>query len=318
MTLREIPTRPANTTPPWSDPAWLAAFAAALEHADLAAATVHGYLKDVRLFLRWHATAATADFPQLGELDLIAYRRHLTAERGLRPATVNRRLEALRRLCRWALADGQVPADVGGAVRPVRTERNRQPAGLGAAEVHALLRVAGASGHGHARRDYALVQLLVQTGLRVGEVAALRLGDIEARERTGLVRIRDGKGGKARDVPLNTSARRALRLYLELRPAATATAPLFLSGRNTALPVRSIQAILGRLARRAHIDRVAVSPHTLRHTFALDFLRANPGKLVELATLLGHESLDTTAIYTRPSRDDLAADLERSPLNADR
>ena len=53
------------------------------------------------------------------------------------------------------------------------------------------------------------------------------------------------------------------------------------------------------------------------HTFALGYLRDNPGKLVELASLLGHESLDTTAIYTRPSRNDLAADLERSHLNVD-
>jgi integrase/recombinase XerD len=57
--------------------------------------------------------------------------------------------------------------------------------------------------------------------------------------------------------------------------------------------------------------------HTLRHTFALGYLCDNPGKLLELAGLLGHESLDTTAIYTRPSRDDLAADLEHSYLNVD-
>jgi site-specific recombinase XerD len=62
----------------------------------------------------------------------------------------------------------------------------------------------------------------------------------------------------------------------------------------------------------------AVSAHTLCHTFALHHLRDNPGKLVELAGLLGHDSLDTTAIYTRPSAADLAADLERSRLNLDR
>ena len=84
--MREIPT-----TPTIPDPAWLATFRAALERADLAVATVHGYLKDVRLFLRWHAGAAGAEFPIIKDLDLIAYRRHLTAERGLRPATVNRR-----------------------------------------------------------------------------------------------------------------------------------------------------------------------------------------------------------------------------------
>lgn len=317
MTLRETPP-PAPTPVPAAGPDWLAAFRAALERADLAAATVHAYLKDVRLFLRWLDADPAAGFPRLGELDLIAWRQHLIAERGLRPATVNRRLEALRRLGRWAAGEGRLPGNLADGVRPLRQARDRQPVGLTTAEVHALLRAAGASGHGHARRDYALVQLLAQTGLRVGEVAALRRADVEVRERSGLVRVRDGKGGKAREVPLNATARRALRLYLEPRPDTAIEGPLFLSGRHAPLPVRSIQAIVGRLARRARLDRLPVSAHTLRHTFALNFLRANPGQLVELASLLGHESLDTTALYIRPSRDDLAAGLERSPLNADR
>ncbi len=83
------------------------------------------------------------------------------------------------------------------------------------------------------------------------------------------------------------------------------------------MPVRSIQAVITSLARRARLTRVPVSAHTLRHTFALGYLRDNPGKLLELAGLLGHESLDTTVVYTRPSREDLAADLERSHLNVD-
>jgi site-specific recombinase XerD len=81
--------------------------------------------------------------------------------------------------------------------------------------------------------------------------------------------------------------------------------------------VRSIQAVITSLARRAQLKRVPVSAHTLRHTFALGYLRDNPGNLLELAGLLGHESLDTTVVYTRPSREDLAADLERSHLNVD-
>jgi site-specific recombinase XerD len=302
--------------PRFPDPSWLPDFQTSLERADLAPATVHGYLKDIRQFLRWRAAVPDDGFPALTELELIAWRQHMIAQRGLRPATVNRRLEALRRLCRWAQAAGRLPADIVGSVRPVRTERGRQPAGLTGPEVHGLLRAAGTSGHGHARRDYALVQLLLQTGLRVGEVSPLRLADVDLRERTGSVRVRDGKGRREREVPLNATARRALRQYLDQRPGTDAA--LFLSGRSAPLPIRSIQAIVGRLARRAHIDRVPVSAHTLRHTFALNFLRANPGKRVELASLLGHDSLDTTAIYTRPSRDDLAADLERSPLNADR
>ncbi len=88
-------------------------------------------------------------------------------------------------------------------------------------------------------------------------------------------------------------------------------------GTGAALSVRSIQSLISELARRAHITRMAVSAHTLRHTFALGYLQQNPGKLVELATLLGHESLDTTALYALPSEEDLAAEVERSAYNVD-
>lgn len=89
------------------------------------------------------------------------------------------------------------------------------------------------------------------------------------------------------------------------------------SQRDRPLPERSVQALITMLARRAKITRVRVSPHTLRHTFALSYLRQNQGKLVELAYLPGHDSLDTTAIYTQPSVQDLADDLEGSGLNVD-
>ena len=113
----------------------------------------------------------------------------------------------------------------------------------------------------------------------------------------------------------NASARRALRAYLQLCPEAQLGDPLFLSDRNRALSPRAAQTLLQRLARRAKIARLRVTPHLLRHTFALNYLRQNPGKLVQLANLLGHESLDTTAIYTQPSGEELAEDLERSRLN---
>jgi len=162
-----------------------------------------------------------------------------------------------------------------------------------------------------------MAQLMLQAGLRVGEVAALQLADVSMSDRSGSVRIRHGKGLKAREVPLNATVRRALKQHLDQRQAPGQDAALFVSSRETTMPVRTIQAVMTSLARRARLTRVAVSAHTLRHTFALGYLRDNPGKLVELASLLGHESLDTTAIYTRPSRDDLAADLERSHLNVD-
>ena len=293
-------------------------FIECLRREDVSAATVRGYHYDLRHFLVWHEAVqgGATVIERLTEFGLIAYRQAMIAA-GNRPTTVNRRLDALRRLCRWAQGTGVMAADIARDLRRIRLPRNRQPLGLLDAEVHAVLRAAGVSTHGLARRNYALVQLMLQTGLRVGEVAALRIADISLHDRSGCVHVRHGKGLKDREVPLNATARRAMKQYLEERPGAIASEPLFLSGRDSALPVRSIQAVIASLARRARLSRIPVSAHTLRHTFALAYLRDNPGKLVELANLLGHDSLDTTALYTRSSRDDLAADLERSHLNVD-
>ena len=158
---------------------------------------------------------------------------------------------------------------------------------------------------------------MLQAGLRVGEMAALQVGNTTLRDRSGTVRIRHGKGLKARDVPLKARVRRALQQHLDRRPMPNAGAPLFASNRRGAMPVLTVQTVMTRMARRVRLKRLAVSAHMLRHTFALGFLRDNLGKLVELASLPSHGSLDTTVIYTRPSRDDLAANLKRSHLNVD-
>jgi integrase/recombinase XerC len=178
-----------------------------------------------------------------------------------------------------------------------------------------LLGVAGTSRKGQRRRNYAIVQLLLQTGLRVGELVNLRVRDITLQARSGWIRVRLGKGELEREVPLNGSARRALGLYLGTRTETNNRDPLFTSQRGEALSERSVQALIQTLARRAKLVRIPISPHTLRHTFALSYLQQNPGKIVELAHLLGHESLDTTAIYTQPAVEDLVRDLEHGRLN---
>jgi site-specific recombinase XerD len=217
--LRAIHSSRANR-PRSDDPAWLKSFLNGLSREDLSPATLRGYRYDLHLFLDWRSTVEEQAFSleRLAEFDLIAYRQHMVAA-GRRPVTINRRLDALRRLCRWAQGAGVLTADMARDVRPVRTERNRQPAGMTGTEIHGLLRAAGASTHGHAARNYALVQLMLQAGLRIGEVAALQVSDLTISDCSGSVRIRHGKGLKARDVPLNATARRALRQYLDARQA---------------------------------------------------------------------------------------------------
>jgi integrase/recombinase XerC len=310
LTLREIPPRPPKSR----EHPWVAAFLKALTREEVAPLTVRGYRSDLGLFAAWYDGQP---LEKLTASDLAHFRQYLSRERSMKPASINRKLEALRRFCRWAHTSGRLRTNVAADLRLARTPRGTRPKGLVAPEVQALLRAAGQSRRALARRNYALVQLLLQAGLRVSEAAALRLEDLEIHERQGRVHIRGGKGNKERYVPLNATARRALHAYLEAREATGAQDPVFLSETGTALSVRSIQSLITELARRAHLSRIPVSAHTLRHTFALGYLKQNPGKLVELATLLGHESLDTTAIYSLPSEEDLAAEVERSSYNID-
>jgi integrase/recombinase XerC len=103
------------------------------------------------LFLRWYESPA---LEKLTTVDVINYRRHL-AGGGLKPASINRKLEALRRLCRWAQREGKLDANPAGEVQLARTVRDLRPAGLTEAEVNALLRAAGQSKQGLSRRNYA-------------------------------------------------------------------------------------------------------------------------------------------------------------------
>lgn len=286
-------------------------FLQSLRAEDLSPVTIRGYGYDLKFFQGWLKDAQPA--LRLEDLDaqvLSDFRDYLTQERRARPATVNRRLEALRRLCRWAHDRGILKHNVAEKMRPMRQVRGRGPQHLQGNEVLALLRAAG-SGRRNRLRNYALVVFLLETGVRVSEVVSLVVGDVALRDRTGVLRVRRGKGRKERDIPLTSKVRRALRDYLGGRGNPKNNAPLFLSDRGGAMSVRSVEDTISNLAERGGIERINVTPHTCRHSFAHRFLRRSPDRLTDLAYLLGHESSDTTAIYTKPSFDELADDLER-------
>lgn len=189
----------------------------------------------------------------------------------------------------------------------------------------------------HPARDYALVQVLLQTGMRIGECAALPLADLQLGAGSGTARIRAGKGNKARTVPLNSSARAALVSYLSeawgvaptvqdiitawpTRTAISSADPVvWRSQKGGALSVAAIRTMIDQLVRLCasrELVPVDASAHTLRHTFALNYLKQQPGDLSGLATLLGHSSLDTTRIYGQPSAEQLAERVERLEVNA--
>jgi site-specific recombinase XerD len=151
------------------------------------------------------------------------------------------------------------------------------------------------------KRDRAIIELLFSTGLRVSELAALNVEDIDLKNGEFAVR---GKGQKDRPVYVSESAINSLQSYLATRKDDYT--PLFLhfrgtkddfnSGEYTRLTVRSIQRLVERYSKKAGISK-HVTPHTLRHSFATDLL-TNGADLRSVQSLLGHANIQTTQVYT--------------------
>lgn len=266
--------------------------------------TVDGYVRDVEGFVRFFEQTAGREFDPRAVLpeDAALYRQHLLAVKRERPATVARRLAAVRSFYRFLQArDGSLrnPFDS----LPLPPVDRGAPRSLSAQELRRLLREAYASGNPLHR---AVVAMLAYTGLRAGELVGLRMGDLRLSERKGEVIVR-GKGGRLRRVPLPSEARQALRAYLEKR--GDVPWPHLFVGQRGPLTQAGVWQIVSQTARRAGLQ--GVTPHTLRHTYATRLLREAGADLVMVAELLGHQSLATTARYTRPRQEEMEEAVEK-------
>jgi site-specific recombinase XerD len=160
-------------------------------------------------------------------------------------------------------------------------------------------------------RERALALVFLDTGLRLSEVASLRIGDVRP---DGTLRVM-GKGAKERVVPLGGTARRGLVRYLASRGGVTPADPLFISRRRGPLSPRGMQQAIRKLGARAGVATRS-SPHTFRHTFARGYL-VNGGDVFSLQQILGHTTLDMVRRYVTLSEADLVA-RHRAASPADR
>ncbi|MGW3484774.1 site-specific tyrosine recombinase XerD [Rhodococcus indonesiensis] len=265
--------------------------------------TLASYRRDLTRYLEHLTDLGIDDLAEVREEhvgDFVTALRRGDLERG-RPAlaasSAARALVAVRGLHRFSTTEGRTPVDVARAVKPPAAGR-RLPKALPVADVSAILDAAGTSADGpRDLRDRALLELLYSTGARISEAVGLDVDDLDTTHRSVLLR---GKGGKQRVVPVGRPALAAVDAYLVRgRPAlATGHTPaLFLNARGGRLSRQSAWQVLQTAAGRAGIT-AAVSPHTLRHSFATHLLDGGADVRV-VQELLGHASVTTTQIYTQ-------------------
>ena len=303
---------------------------------DLAPGTVRRYKSAIRSFLTWYDKEEhrPLTLEQLSPIILIGYRNFLQRIEKRATSTVNGHISALRTWCAWLTEEHYLETNPAKRIKLVGRQEASSREGLSPNQVNALLRQVQSSRD--AARNYAVVQVLLQTGMRLDECSQLTLADIEFGERSGRFTIRSGKGNKARTIPLNASARTALAEYLAPRfgcdstvkavaaawPRSTSqrrSAPLWRSQKGAALTTSAMRQMLDIVVHYAAargLVPASTSAHTLRHTFARNYLAENPGDVVGLASLMGHTSLDTTRLYSQPTLEQLTTRVELLNQNA--
>jgi len=276
-----------------------------LRQTDRSACTVKHYTGDLDQFRRWYQATFGADPDVVRGLDVQAYRQHLQVDRHQMVATINRRIAALRVYCEWQEDQHITPTNEGARVRSVKQAEQPVPQVLTHAETLRLFHAAQGS-----PRDYAIVQVFVQCGVRLDELRRLTPADVTMGERSGKIRVL-GKGGKVREVVLNGTAREAVTAWLAVRP--TDAQALFVSQKHGPLSGRAIEALISKLGRKAGITKL--HPHALRHLCATNMLEAGGNNLPLVQHVMGHESIVTTRRYIGISEAQLQEAAEKQKAN---
>lgn len=269
--------------------------------------TIRNYRTDLAQFLRW---LAAAEVPLAG-LARAHYRRWLAElqRSGVADASIRRRASTVKSFIRRLRITGELPADPLRLASVPRGAR-RLPKPLSREQIEALLQAPDPETPAGIR-DRAVIETLYSCGIRISELAGMRLADYQPDSRGFIVR---GKGGRERAVLLGAPAERALRAWLRDGRPAMATDrsadALWLNQRGGRLGVRAVQLALKRHAAAAGLPP-DIHPHLLRHSFATHMLDGGANLRV-VQELLGHASVSTTQLYTHVTESGKRAAIDQA------
>ena len=278
--------------------------------------TIIGYLEDLRVFFRY---LQEYQFPPAEEVDptlvrqehLRAFLAYLEEERGNSPYARNRKQSSIKSYYKFLVLHGWLEQKDNPARRLKKAKiPYKLPVVLSLEEAQALLKAARMKSF-LPYRDYAMLQLFLQTGLRLDELLQLETGDINLQEKQIIVR---GKGDKERLLPLTQATVEALDTHLERRlPPSPPSEKVFINHRGKPLTWRGVQRIFDRICEQAGLLKPGLSPHKLRHT-CMTLLHREGVDLMTLKELAGHEDIASTEIYAHVNLDDLRHIVKKHPL----
>lgn len=265
-------------------------------------ATLRSYQSDLKVFARWfkEVNNETLSLSKITPTDVRAFKKYLI-DSGFKASTISRKMLSIKYLLEWGWQTKRIKYRF--PLPKLVKQTSTAPKWLTKTEQNALIRHFEQVG---TTRDIAIIKIFLNTGIRVNELCQLKWSDITLSERKGSLVVRNSKGDKYRTLPLNKDARNALHQMSYKTYAGTDN--FVFQGQRGPLTSRGIQLMLKRRISKSNLE--PVSPHQLRHTFCKNLVDANVS-LDKVALLAGHEKLDTTKIYCKPSLSDLSDAVER-------
>ena len=263
--------------------------------------TVDSYSRDIDKFFKFLAKEGIL----MDEVDIKVIRNFLTAEleAGVSKRSCKRRLCALKHFYQYLVERGYVKENYFIFVASPKTDK-KYPHALYKEQIDAIFKACAERTDFLAKRDNAILYTLYYTGIRAAELVGLKMQDLNLKRRTMMIH---GKGNKERIVPFTEECRKAIETYLEdtrdilLSRALIPTPALFLNDKGKPLTTRGLEYILDNIEKKTGAF-IGLHPHILRHSFATHLLDAGADLRV-IQELLGHESLNSTQVYTHVSEE---------------
>lgn len=263
--------------------------------------TIAAYRNDLSQFLEYvesHSGSKLSDWSAVGEEDIEAYLTYMKhKDQPYASSTIARKVAAIKSFYNYLAAEGIVSDNPTIDIDSPKVKK-RLPQTLSPAEVERLLESPSNINTPKNLRDVTLLNILYETGMRVTEVVSIQMEDVDLKH---AILSSPTRQGEAREIPLEDSTQALLVEYItEGRPQlakSKAERALFLDHRGEKLTRQGLWLIIKGYARQAGLN-TEVTPHTLRHSFAVH--RLNKGsKLEDIQHLLGHANISTTQIYTQ-------------------
>ena len=237
------------------------------------------------------------------------YIEHLVGK-GNAPITRGRKLASIKSLFGYLLSQGRIKFDPTRQIRmPKRCDK--EPDYLSGDEYKRLLvTVKDNATRYYKDRDIAIVTMLIGTGIRLTEMVELNVGDVAFTNGTIKVIL---KGRNERILPVSDSVMTVIRRYLKTREDIEPSAPLFLSKRDRRIDTASVQHLVKKYLKQAHIEKDRLSPHMLRHSFAVALLKQGEN-VFTVQQLLAHRNIRTTEKYLHLNNEDLKTAVNKIRL----